>query len=294
METAHPSGVRACRVDLFGAADAAWREAADQLTLSADDCAALLVEVEGDHALVTLIRSDGRRVARALAAPAQLAQAIAALKLADPDEFAAAVDARVETGPVVKRSAPAQTARRAISVMFGLLLGVRAGDLRLISPLIDTSLLLRIRSWELALITDWEVGYYDASGKGRGASSRGVALALGFARRQQLAHGEFLVGARLGLGVLRPERRTSAPGFAPIPQLDEIDSASGSIHFSPPMEYQGRLAVFLGYAQPLHRLVRLRMELSADGVLVTSHSALFRLGPYWALGTQIGIEFGAP
>ncbi|HEX6240941.1 MAG TPA: hypothetical protein VFZ61_08605 [Polyangiales bacterium] len=276
-----------CRVELVNAPSLTWRQAEAWLPAASNPaarCRELYVRVDEQGADVTIVERDGRQAQR---------------RVARPEELTALLEAR-SMPPAPARPPPGRSAAPeapAWSVLGSALTGARAGAAALLSPALAATLMARFRSWEFGGGLGWEARYYDLfSSTSRGTDA--FVPALAFARRQPLRQTALIMGARVGLGVVRTTQVEAEPSSG------ALDLAAFTR--SPHTDYELRPGTFVGVSWPRHGWARLRAELGFDFVawdsFVLSAPAnsfggagfVFRPNytPDWAISLMLGAEFG--
>lgn len=284
-----PGPAQACDLQLTGDPSAAWQRAFRELSASQQegDCARLGVDVQGSAARLTYVTRDGRRAERALGSPAELAPALAALRVLDPDTEPVAPPARAATPAAQQRSVAGRSRVRGASPMLTALTGLRAGSEALLSPVVHVSLLAQLQEhWELGVFGSWETGYFSGQGKSEFARYGEGLLGGGFAHRRRLKGFTLLGGARLAYA-----RLYSYDNEPPFQRPSYLAFPGGALRVVIPIN-TGRAAVFAGISFPAgNARTRLRAELGADFVLRQRTIAVV---PNWALFVLLGMELGWP
>lgn len=294
-----PGAAHACRLEVKGQVSAAWRQALARMSLAAEACSVLRLELSAEEALLLFSTRDGRQATRSLAAPSELAPTIDALLVTDAltsAEQASEPPAAKLAVPAVLKMRPADTAdrRRDVAGLVALLAGARGGAMQTrVSPLLNVQGLLRIDRWEVGLQLGWEIMQFDAV---RGGTQHGkwMALvpALSFARRWPLARSALLLGGRLGIEASIPiEQRYQSP-LSMRQNVDDAALGMSSLTFVPRLRNEAWTGIVLGVVFPLRSALRLRAELCADLTFVRWSRGYRELQPDGVLTLALGVEFG--
>jgi hypothetical protein len=277
-----------CPVELRGASSEPWLRAGraiEALTTDTSDCARIEIELEpsSDTARLTFVTRDGRRAERRLAHPDELMPTVMALGVRGVDELstppredapAASAHAADAVPPLDSPpSGPAATPGEA-RALFGLFAGTRAGAGRLVSPVLAGSAAIALERWELGINLALELQYFnlDLSEPDVRTSAASVGVTVG--RREPIADGELLFGARSMVAALDDESRK-----------DSGERGRAEL----------RLGAYLGGIWPRQRSSRWRVDLALD---VVPHESLGAIGrrvtPWLAVSALMGVEFGGP
>jgi hypothetical protein len=284
-----------CPVRITGGGES-WLHAASDLQhqlesmAGASQCSAIEVDVDQTGRL-TLITSDGRRAERALAQPFELGPTVQALLVvldANAAGDASPSGAPRQTEAPATRVATAETpsvgiddrspppARIPSSVVLGASLGVRYGS-GIASPTIGALGALRLRHWELGVMSNWEMAYKSVTVEGPSWSGAGLGAGIAVGRREPLGSNlDVLVGATVAAAVLHQETHPA--------RHVELEATNA----------EGRVGAFIGMAAPARASLRVRAQLQADAAAIGPTERAIAADvpalPAWALGIQVGVE----
>ena len=265
--------VEACPLQIDGAPDAAWLDAARQLESAAatGDCESLTLNIAGPAAELSLVTRDGRSAKRALQSPAELIPTFEALVTVE------AVRAPAEGRPGKRSERTPASAASTWSWLATGLLGVRGGQGGLVSPVAELAFAHAATTWTFGGFVTSEPVTLDIT---RSFEFVGASVGAGLAGGPQFQRGEV---------ALRPSLRVAV-----------IGSSSSKPNPAPSLWQSVRLGLAFSAAFPNTSRVRFygeaRVEVepawlgTSTAQTASAQSVLIR--PPWALGAVFGAELG--